>query len=420
VRRIVAIHTGAVGDLVQSLPALLTVRRAWPGARVTLLGRPQRAVLAREAGVADEVCDIETSGLWAVLAQGPGEPAGENRPLPPPARGPARGAGNEANSTAPHAAQPQAAGAADLPSWLAEADLVLDFLSKGALAHRLASGGWKRQVVTVEPLPPPDWNRSAAEFLARQVRRALGLSPAGADEVPTIPLKAPALARTRQRLAGWGVAGAVVVIHPGSGSVRKNWPLERFEQIARRIRAETGRGVIWLAGPAEVERGTLPRAAGGRTPEGEAASATRDARRGEGAGEVQGARPFPRLAPEAAPEAAEGSVQRRRREAGRGAARKTQVRPGEWLAADLTLPEVAALCALADAYLGNDSGITQIAAAVRTPDAAATAVVALFGPTDPAVWAPRGPHVEVVRSPDGRMESITVEAVWAALRKRLP
>ena len=38
-------------------------------------------------------------------------------------------------------------------------------------------------------------------------------------------------------------------------------------------------------------------------------------------------------------------------------------------------------------YIGNDSGITHLAAAVGTP------VLALFGPTDPEVWAPRGPHV---------------------------
>ena len=50
-------------------------------------------------------------------------------------------------------------------------------------------------------------------------------------------------------------------------------------------------------------------------------------------------------------------------------------------------------CWLAGArlYIGNDSGITHLAAAVGTP------VLALFGPTDPAVWAPRGPNVRVAR-----------------------
>jgi heptosyltransferase III len=55
------------------------------------------------------------------------------------------------------------------------------------------------------------------------------------------------------------------------------------------------------------------------------------------------------------------------------------------------LYDLACWLARARLYVGNDSGITHLAAAVGTP------VLALFGPTDPAVWAPRGPHVQVVR-----------------------
>ena len=42
-------------------------------------------------------------------------------------------------------------------------------------------------------------------------------------------------------------------------------------------------------------------------------------------------------------------------------------------------------------YVGNDSGITHLAAAVGTP------VMAFFRTTDPRVWAPRGISVDVVR-----------------------
>jgi heptosyltransferase III len=42
-------------------------------------------------------------------------------------------------------------------------------------------------------------------------------------------------------------------------------------------------------------------------------------------------------------------------------------------------------------YIGNDSGITHLAAAVGIP------TVAIFGPTDPHVWAPRGQHVGVLQ-----------------------
>ena len=55
------------------------------------------------------------------------------------------------------------------------------------------------------------------------------------------------------------------------------------------------------------------------------------------------------------------------------------------------LYELACWLARARLYVGNDSGITHLAAAVGTP------VLALFGPSDPAVWAPRGANVRVAR-----------------------
>jgi len=50
-------------------------------------------------------------------------------------------------------------------------------------------------------------------------------------------------------------------------------------------------------------------------------------------------------------------------------------------------------CWLAQAriYIGNDSGITHLAAAAGAP------VLALFGPSDPEIWAPRGANVRVAR-----------------------
>ncbi len=64
-------------------------------------------------------------------------------------------------------------------------------------------------------------------------------------------------------------------------------------------------------------------------------------------------------------------------------------------------------------YIGNDSGITHLAAAVGTP------TLALFGPTDPAVWAPRGPHVRVLSTcaAGEPIDLIAVAEVESALRK---
>jgi heptosyltransferase-2 len=50
----------------------------------------------------------------------------------------------------------------------------------------------------------------------------------------------------------------------------------------------------------------------------------------------------------------------------------------------LSLPEVAWALLLCDAFVGNDSGVSHFAAALGVP------TVAVFGPTDPAMWGPVG------------------------------
>jgi ADP-heptose:LPS heptosyltransferase len=42
-------------------------------------------------------------------------------------------------------------------------------------------------------------------------------------------------------------------------------------------------------------------------------------------------------------------------------------------------------------FVGNDSGISHMAAALGIP------TIAIFGPTDPVLWSPRGNKVVVVR-----------------------
>jgi hypothetical protein len=61
------------------------------------------------------------------------------------------------------------------------------------------------------------------------------------------------------------------------------------------------------------------------------------------------------------------------------------------VARELSLSQAAALLSRSDVYLGNDSGISHLAAAlgIRT--------VALFGPSDPGRWAPRGKNVTLLR-----------------------
>jgi ADP-heptose:LPS heptosyltransferase len=147
-------------------------------------------------------------------------------------------------------------------------------------------------------LPPEGAGRHASDFYLDQVRT---LADCSSDGIPRIPC---AVERAD-----------IAAIHPFSGSPRKNWPLEKYRALARRL--EPLLPVRWCAGPDDPP--------------------LEDAVRIEDLYKL-----------------------------------------GCWLAS-------------ARLYIGNDSGITHLAAAVGTP------VLALFGPTDPDSWAPRGPNVRVGR-----------------------
>jgi ADP-heptose:LPS heptosyltransferase len=58
---------------------------------------------------------------------------------------------------------------------------------------------------------------------------------------------------------------------------------------------------------------------------------------------------------------------------------------------ELPLGTLASVLAQADLFVGHDSGLSHLAAALGVP------TVAIFGPTDPARWAPLGRHVTVIR-----------------------
>jgi heptosyltransferase III len=150
-------------------------------------------------------------------------------------------------------------------------------------------------------LPPNDWNKHATDYFLE----ALGL----AHQIDfRLSIQASPIPKD-------------IIIHPGSGGVEKNWPLENFIVLANSLKA-SGRRVTWSLGPAERERMTTDLS-------------------------------------------------------------------GDTLSPD-SLSELAPQLAAAQLYISNDSGITHLAAALGTP------TLALFGPTNSNVWAPKGKHVIVL------------------------
>jgi ADP-heptose:LPS heptosyltransferase len=133
-----------------------------------------------------------------------------------------------------------------------------------------------------------------------------------------------------------------VAIHPGSGGKQKCWPIQNFIELAGQIRRETEFEPVIITGEAEREY----------------------------------------------IKSLDDHVQTFRR------------------IHNLSLVELAGQLTGASCYIGNDGGVTHLAAALGVP------TIALFGPSNPDLWSPRGKFVRVIASKSNTMESICPQDVW--------
>ncbi len=256
-QRTLMAHSGGIGDFLLTCPALAHLAAEGP---VELLGRPDRLALAVAGGLAERAVHFDAVDFDSLF------------------------------TTPSKRLRAHLARFARAVVWMRDT---------GEIAHALQECGVP-DVRVFPGLPPEQWERHASEYYLEQ----LGYPPS-----PPFRLFVAPSDETHD-----------VVLHPGSGGKRKNWPLEKFQDLGRAL-MDAGRHVAWCTGPAEEE--ALP--------------------------------PF-----------------------------------GVELLRSDSLVELAHILASAHAYVGNDSGVTHLAAAVgcRT--------FALFGPTNPAIWAPHGRHVTVL------------------------
>ncbi len=203
-RRILVLRGGALGDFIVTLPALASLRQRWPEARIELAGNATAAALAEARGLLDAV-HSQQEARWAELYS--------RTPLSP-----------------------------RFAAWLKEFDLVICFWPDpdGELASRFPLHPGQRYL---HGGARPQTTPAARHFIA-------ALSPLG------IPETAPLFFRLQPRIVAQSVPAAKlrqVVLHPGSGSPRKNWPLENWRQLAGWLSTQSSLSLAIISGPAEPE-----------------------------------------------------------------------------------------------------------------------------------------------------------------------
>ena len=206
-RNVLIFHQGALGDFVLSWPLAMALGRLYPQSRVIYVAQAQKGALAEEALRVDSA-DIE--GGWHGLYA-------DHVALPKPAMRLLMGA---------HAIFSFVASPGD--QW---ADQVSHLAEKADL-HLLA------------PRPPEDYTGHATDYLLEQLAPQYAFH-AGVKQMLNL---------LRERgLGGAAGKGGPVVIHPGSGSPTKCWPLEKYLELARALKG-TGRAVKFLVGEVEEEK----------------------------------------------------------------------------------------------------------------------------------------------------------------------
>src|SRR5262245_16996342 len=193
------------------------------------------------------------------------------------------------------------------------------------------------------PSFPPAGSFHVADFKRSQLETLLGSSSEDFPPYPEIHCTEEDLQFARHLVTN-DQQRPVAVIHPSASGKRKQWPLANFAELAVRLAAQRGMKIFLAEGPDDA---LLYKEIAGYL---------------------------------AVPYAKDDLVR----------LKVTNLRQ---------LSAVLSLCSL---YIGNDSGITHLAAASGTP------TLVIFTVTDPKVWAPRGREVRVCVNP-------TVDEAWAAL-----
>jgi ADP-heptose:LPS heptosyltransferase len=294
---ILLIRAGALGDCLLMLPTLTALHTHFPQARIDVMGYPKRWEWVLGRGLVDAVHPIERPGMHLLFCEAI---AGVEIPEP-------------------------------LQSFLSTYDVILSYRPDpdGVFQRSLRALG-TGLVLSQPPFPPPPPPKvHVADFALRLIAR---LGVPAVPGTPRLRLTHAELALVQPFFTAHQVDPSrfpVVVVHPGSGSIAKRWPVENFATLIETLETQRWARTVVVTGYAEEDIEARLHSL------------------------IRSANPL--------------------------------------VAANWPLLPTMALIGQATGFIGHDSGLTHLAAALGRP------TMALFGPTDPEIWGPRGEHVTVVQ-----------------------
>ncbi len=206
-------------------------------------------------------------------------------------------------------------------------DLVFSFVSdKEQVFAHNLRKAGVKHIIHREPLPACSENIHITDYLLKSLD-SLGLTCQSI--IPKVFLNNADLCFGEKFIKDAAVDSSkpLIAIHPGSGSRQKCWPVERFAALMFRLSSDMDARFLVTLGPADDK-----------------------------------------------------------------IIEELHLKIGDTFitANQLPLPHLAAIIAKCSLFIGNDSGVTHLAAAAGTP------TIALFGPTDPQIWRPRGEKVTIL------------------------
>ena len=205
------IRGGAIGDFILTLPAIKALRDAYPGAGIEILGYKHIAVLAENRYYAERVRSIESAQLSRLFA------TDADLPL-------------------------------ELANYFATFDLIVSYLCDpdSIFEGNLRRSGAKK--IVRGPFKIEGGSHATRQLF--QPIEVLGLS--SSDFAPKIFPSEEDRHRAKEFLSGF--SPPTVAFHPGSGSDKKNWPLQNWIKLGNHFLGNFSGSLLVIAGEADQDQ----------------------------------------------------------------------------------------------------------------------------------------------------------------------